>query len=105
MSLMFTSVALALLVKIDDACVLLQGNQYEAQVLNVWASTWMICDVSGGLTSVVVGVSAFCGWICYSMRAIAFWRVFMLHIGKRKSTEYIINTVGTFVSKEKIMFK
>lgn len=30
---MFTSVALALLVNIDDACVLLQGNQYEAQVL------------------------------------------------------------------------
>jgi hypothetical protein len=35
------------------------------------------------------------------MRVIAFWRIFMLHIGKRKSTEYIINTVGTFVSKEK----
>jgi hypothetical protein len=30
---MFTSVALALLVKIDDACVLLHGNHHEAQGL------------------------------------------------------------------------
>jgi hypothetical protein len=54
---------------------------------------------------VCVRVSVFCGYICYSMRAIAFWRIFMLHIGKRKSTEYIINIVGTFVLKENIMFK
>jgi hypothetical protein len=26
----------------------------------------------------------------------------MIQIGKRKSIEYIINTVGTFVSKERI---
>jgi len=39
------------------------------------------------------------------MGAIAFLRIFMLQIGKRKSTEYIINTVGTFMSKERIMFK
>jgi hypothetical protein len=30
---MFTSVALAPLVNFDEACVLLQGNQYEAQVV------------------------------------------------------------------------
>jgi len=29
----------------------------------------------------------------------------MLQIGKRKSIEYIINTVGTFMPKERTMFK
>jgi len=38
------------------------------------------------------------------MGALAFVRIIMLQIGKRKSIEYIINTVGTFMSKERIMF-
>jgi hypothetical protein len=29
----------------------------------------------------------------------------MIHIGKRKSIECIINTVGTFVSKKRMVFK
>jgi len=41
---MFTSVALALLVNIDDACVLLQGNQYEAQYMDdLWCE--VCCDI------------------------------------------------------------
>ena len=43
--------------------------------------------------------------ICYFIGAIAFLRIFMLQFGKRKFIQYIINTVGTFMSKESIMFK
>lgn len=50
-------------------------------------------------------VFVLCGFICYFMGAIVFLRIFMLQIGKRKSIEYIINTVGTFMSKERIMLK
>jgi hypothetical protein len=55
--------------------------------------------MSGGLANVLFGC------VCYFMGAIAFLRIFMLQIGKRKSIEYIINTVGTFMSKERFMFK
>jgi len=53
----------------------------------------------GGLANVLFGC------VCYFMGAIAFLRIFMLQTGKRKSIEYIINTVGTFMSKERFMFK
>lgn len=57
---------------------------------DLWPAVWCLCCV-------VVFVIL---WLL-----LHFLRIFMLQIGKRKSIEYIINIVGTFMSKEIIMFK